>query len=155
MNAMTAAHRSIAGWLVLGLASVGLWGCSTMKPEDFADRTPSFALEEYFDGDTRAWGIFEDRFGRLRREFVVDITGQWQPELQTLTLDESFRYSDGERDRRVWTLRKVDDHAWEGTAADVIGKSDARVYGNALNMTYTLALKVGERTWNVRFDDWM
>lgn len=33
-----------------------LAGCSPMKPEDFAGQEPRFVLEEYFQGQTRAWG---------------------------------------------------------------------------------------------------
>jgi hypothetical protein len=48
-----------------------------MKPEDTPVREPRFRIEEYFPGRTRAWGIFQDRFGRLRRQFTVDIDGTW------------------------------------------------------------------------------
>ena len=33
-------------------------------------------LEEYFLGQTSAYGLFEDRFGKVRRQFKVDITGE-------------------------------------------------------------------------------
>ena len=52
-----------------------LSGCSKMKIEDFKNTTPEFPLEEYFDGNLEAWGIFEDRFGNLRRQFRVEING--------------------------------------------------------------------------------
>ncbi len=136
------------------LATVVLTGCSgTMKPEDFANREPRFVLEEYFEGKTKAWGMFHDRFGKLRREFVVDITGTWDGE--TLTLDEEFDYADGEKDRRVWTIRKIDDNTYVGTAGDIIGEAQGSLYGNALNWTYDMNLKVGDGTWKVKFDDWM
>ena len=128
-------------------------GCSGMKPEDFEGREPRLLIEDYFAGDTRAWGLFEDRFGTLRREFVVDIAGTWDGE--TLTLVEDFAYADGETEQRVWTIRKLDDHRYEGTADDVVGTAEGLSYGNALNWRYTLALKVGDSVWNVRFDDWM
>ena len=124
-----------------------------MKPEDFEGREPRLLIEDYFAGDTRAWGLFEDRFGTLRREFVVDIAGTWDGE--TLTLVEDFAYADGETEQRVWTIRKLDDHRYEGTADDVVGTAEGLSYGNALNWRYTLALKVGDSVWNVRFDDWM
>lgn len=136
------------------LAMVALTGCSgTMKPEDFAGREPMFVLEEYFEGKTKAWGMFHDRFGKLRREFVVDITGTWDGE--TLTLDEEFDYADGEKDRRVWTIRKIDDNTYVGTASDIIGEAQGALYGNALNWTYDMDLKVGDGAWRVTFDDWM
>ena len=124
-----------------------------MKPSDFSGTTPQLRIEEYFAGHTRAWGIFEDRFGNLRRQFVVDIEGKWDG--KTLVLDESFLYSDGERDRRVWTIRKIDAHRYEGQAADVIGVAVGEAYGNALNWRYDMDLKVGEGTLRVHFNDWM
>jgi len=124
-----------------------------MKPEDFAGREPRLVLEDYFEGKTKAWGMFHDRFGNLRREFVVDITGTWDGEI--LTLDEEFDYSDGEQDRRVWTIKKIDDNTYVGTAGDIIGEASGKTFGNALNWTYSMNLKVGDGTWKVKFDDWM
>ena len=130
-----------------------LSGCTNMKPTDFSGTTPQLRIEEYFAGHTSAWGIFEDRFGNLRRQFVVDIDGKWDGE--TLVLDERFLYSDGEKDRRVWTIRKIDAHRYEGQAADVIGVAIGEAYGNALNWQYDMDLKVGEGTLRVHFNDWM
>ena len=79
----------LSGCLLLAFVLVG---CSSMKPEDFAGKEPKLVLEDYFLGQTKAWGIFEDRFGRLRRSFVVDITGTWDEEKQLLTLKEDFVY---------------------------------------------------------------
>jgi hypothetical protein len=124
-----------------------------MRVEEFADKQPRFVLEEYFAGETKAWGIVRDRFGTVRRQFTVDMTGVWDGEV--LTLDEHFIYDDGETDRRTWTVRKIDEHRYEGTAADVIGKATGGAYGNALNWSYTLDLPIGGRTWHIAFDDWM
>lgn len=142
--------RQILTWLSLTLF---LTGCGGMKPEDFAGREPKLLLEEYFAGKTRAHGLFVDRFGDLRRQFVVDIDGTWDGE--TLTLTEDFVYDDGEIQQRIWIIQKTGPHAYEGRAADVIGRATGTAYGNALNWRYKLALKVGESTWNVDFDDWM
>jgi len=130
-----------------------LSGCESMKPTDFKDAAPRLIIEDYFAGETRAWGIFEDRFGRLRRQFTVDITGTWDG--RELVLDERFQYSDGERDRRVWTIEKTGPHTYEGRADDVIGKAEGQAYGNALNWRYDMDLKVGEGTLRVHFNDWM
>ncbi len=130
-----------------------LTGCMQMKASDFKDATPRFVLEEFFVGKTQASGIFEDRFGNLRREFIVDITGTWDG--RALVLDEHFLYSDVERDRRVWTIEKIDAHTYRGRAADVIGFATGESYGNALNWRYDMDLKVGDSTLRVHFDDWM
>lgn len=139
--------------LALGLSLVLLSACSTMKPEDFADTRPTLVLEEYFAGHVEAWGIFEDRFGRLRRSFTVQIDGSWDGE--ELTLDERFCYDDGETDRRVWRIRKLDAHHYQGRADDVVGIAEGRAYGKALNWRYRLDLPIGDRLVRVHFDDWM
>ena len=124
-----------------------------MKIENFAGRTPELVLEKFFLGHTRASGIFEDRFGNLRRQFEIDITGTVDGD--TLTLDEHFIFADGETDRRVWTIRRIDENTYEGTADDVIGTAEGKVFGNALNWTYQVDLAMGDRSLRVRFDDWL
>ena len=124
-----------------------------MDPKQFKDAEPRLELEDYFAGETRASGIFEDRFGRLRRQFTVDITGTLDGDM--LVLDERFEYSDGETDRRVWTIRKIGRHTYEGRADDVIGVARGEAYGNALNWRYDIDLKVGDGALRVHFNDWM
>lgn len=138
---------------LIALSLILLTGCTSMKPADFATATPKLVLEDYFAGQTRAWGLFEDRFGTVRRQFTVDITGDWDG--NRLVLDEHFLYNDGETDRRVWTIRKTADGSYIGLADDVIGRAEGTAAGNALNWAYTMDLKVGDGTVRVRFDDWM
>ncbi|WP_119168090.1 DUF3833 domain-containing protein [Algihabitans albus] len=128
-------------------------GCRSMDIEDFEGRAPKLVLEEFFAGQTKAWGIFEDRFGNLRRQFTVDIEGTWDG--QTLTLIEDFFYADGEIDQRIWTLTKTGENTYEGSADDVTGVARGQTAGNAFTWSYNLDLQVGERTWNVHFEDWM
>ena len=139
--------------LALPLALLLLTGCETMTPNDFKDRTPKLDLFDYFQGQTKAWGLFEDRFGKVRRQFQVDIQGTVAD--GTLTLDEGFRYDDGELARRVWTIRRDGPDGYVGQAADVVGEARGRAAGNALNWAYTMDLPVGGSTWRVVFDDWM
>lgn len=134
------------------LAVTFVAGC-TMQPEDFKDTGPRLKVEEYFLGESRAWGIFEDRFGKLRRQFTVDITGTMDGD--ELVLDERFDYVDGEKDRRVWRIRKIDEHNYEGRADDVIGVAKGSSYGNALNWSYDIDLKIGDNKLRVHFNDWM
>ena len=133
--------------------SLVLSGCNSMKPEKFQANTPALDLFSYFDGKTKAWGIFEDRFGNVRRQFEVKIDGKIED--GKLTLDERFTYMDGEIDQRIWRIRKTKKNHYEGLADDVIGVAKGVVSGNALNWKYDLNLKVGETTYAVHFDDWM
>lgn len=145
--------RKPAAAAALATLVVLLTGCGRMNIEDFEGRTPALALENYFAGETRAWGLFEDRFGTVRREFVVDITGTWDGE--TLVLEEDFAYADGDTERRVWTLEKTGPNTWRGTAGDVVGEATGEIAGNAFNWRYVMDLPVGDSVWRVRFDDWM
>lgn len=124
-----------------------------MKQQNVDGSPQRFVLEEYFHGRTRAWGIFEDRAGRLRRQFVVDIEGRWDG--GTLTLDERFRYADGAAERRMWTIRKRGERAYEGRADDVVGVARGTVRGTTLNWRYRLDVAVGRRSWRLHFDDRM
>lgn len=124
-----------------------------MTPSDFAASPTPLVLEDYFSGHTKAWGLFEDRFGTVRRQFTVDMDGTWQG--QTLTLDEHFVYTDGERQERVWTIHKIAPGHYQGTAADVVGVAEGTAAGNAFHWAYHLNLKTGNDTTEVAFDDWM
>ena len=135
------------------LMSLVLLGCNSMKPENFQANMPVLDLFSYFNGKTSAWGIFEDRFGNVRRQFKVEINGKIED--GNLTLDEKFSYMDGETDQRIWRIRKTKDNHYEGLADDVIGVAKGVVSGNALNWKYDLNLKVGGSTYAVHFDDWM
>ena len=131
-----------------------LTGCMTMKPSNFKDENPKFVLEDYFNGKTKAWGIFEDRFGNVKRQFTVDIDGSWDG--TTLILKEYFLFSDGEKDYREWRITKKGDGLYEGQADDVIGNATGISSGNSLNWSYVLDLKMSnEKTLKVKFDDWM
>lgn len=112
-----------------------------------------FRLEEYFLGTTRAWGVFEDRTGRARRRFTVGIEGRMIG--QDLCLREDFRYGDGGREQRIWTLRATGDGGYEGWADDVIGTARGRITGSVFHWRYRLALPVKGRTLAVTMDDRM
>ena len=53
-----------------------LTACSQQKLADFAETKPAFSLLEFFEGNSIAYGIFEDRFGTLKRRFKVNIAGE-------------------------------------------------------------------------------
>jgi len=146
--------KGLRGALLVLLGAAVLAGCGGgMRIEDFAGRAPELRLEQFFAGRTRAAGLFEDRFGTVRRTFVVDIDGTWDG--RTLTLDEDFTYNDGEKERRVWRLTKTGERSWEGRAEGVIGVATGREAGNAFQFGYRIKLRVGDSLWEVRFDDWM
>lgn len=132
-----------------------LSGCAATDPQRYAKEKPALDLRQYFNGTLEGHGIVLDRSGQVTRRFVVMIKATWQGD--TGTLDEDFTWSDGVKDKRVWTLKSgAATGQWIGTAADVVGQANGVVAGNALNWSYTLAYKTaGGKTWNIGFDDWM
>jgi hypothetical protein len=141
-------------WLIIiGFIALVLQGCSGMNVEDFKGQNPKLVLEEYFLGETYAYGLFQDRFGNVKRQFKVDIQGSFEDGV--LTLVEDFHYQDGEEDQRIWKITPEADGRYTGTAADIIGEAEGRIRGNALNWKYTMNLPVGDSHYKVNFDDWM
>ena len=124
-----------------------------MDIDDFGGTQPEMKPERYFLGETRGWGMFHDRFGRLRRQYEVNMLGETHGDL--FVLAEDFVYDDGETEQRVWELKRFADGTYEGTAGDVIGLARGRAKGNAFNWVYQLNLKVGDSRWRVAFDDWL
>ena len=132
--------------------------CSSQKIEDVQSRAPALSLEAFFEGDTIAYGIFEDYSSKLSRQFRVNIKGR--VEGNVLTLEEDFLYDDGEQQRRVWVITNLgqDENGitrYQGKADDVIGVAEGLVAGNALNWRYTLALPVDDSVYHIQFDDWI
>ena len=132
-------------------------GCSQTDMKEFQNNTPKLDLFEFFAGETIAYGIFEDRFGNLKRQFRVNINGKINN--QILTLDEDFLYDDGEQAKRIWKIeKKIDNNQkiiYEGQADDVEGKASGSISGNALNWSYDIYLNIKGSDIKVHFNDWI
>lgn len=139
------------------LAAGMLAGCAGPQISDYAAEKPTLDLRQYFNGTLDAYGIFTDRSGKVVKRFTVVMTCTWQgpPGQEVGVLDEAFTYSDGTKDRRVWTLKRQPDGRYIGTAGDVVGEASGEVQGNAFRWGYTLNLPVDGRNIEVQFDDWM
>lgn len=145
--------RRLAAVLAAVVLALGAAGCSSVDVATYAKNGPPFALERYFDGLVDAHGMVQDRSGRVIRRFVVTLEGRWQGDEGVL--DEQFVYDDGERQKRIWRIRRLGDGRYSGAADDVVGTADGNAAGNALNWRYTMALPVDGRVWHIDFDDWM
>ena len=130
-----------------------LTSCSDMKPEDYINTEPKIKIEEYFLGDVKAWGIFQNRFGKVERQFTAKMEGSFDGEI--LTLEEDFSWNDGEKQKRKWKIKKVEDDKYEGTAPDVIGIAKGVSYGSAFKFEYQLLIPFKDKKIKVRFDDWI
>ncbi len=131
-----------------------LTGCAnSMKPTDFKDQKPRLIIENYLSGEVKAWGILQNRSGKVIRSFSADLNGKWDG--NKLILDEKFIWSDGEIQTRQWQIKKIDEHNYEGTAEDVFGTAKGFSYGPAFKFEYVLLVPVKGKTMKIKFDDWI
>ncbi len=143
--------------LLLGAAGATgaafITGCAAPTPVDYAAERPLLDLKTYFNGKLTAHGMFTDRAGKVQRRFVVAMTCSWSGNQGVL--DERFTYSDGKTEQRIWRLTDQGNGRYLGRADDVVGEAIGIAAGNALNWQYTLRLPVGDKVYEVAFDDWM
>lgn len=138
--------------LALGAIMV-LSGCTSPSLSHYDNTKPELDIKEYFDGPIQAWGIVQDWRGNVTRKFDIEMVGSWEGD--TGKLEEDFVYDDGKTQRRVWTIKKLSDNTYEGTASDIKGKADGKTNGNAVQWKYQMNLEVDGKTYLVTFDDWM
>ena len=132
-----------------------LTGCSgnNMKPTDFKDQKPRLIIEEYLSGNVKAWGILQNRSGKVIRQFSAQLNGNWDG--KQLILNEKFVWNDGEIQNRQWKINKIDNHNYEGTAGDVVGTAKGYSYGPAFKFEYVLLVPVKGKEIKITFDDWI
>ncbi len=138
-------------WLLIVLAWV-LAGCASVTPADYAGQSPRLDLATYFNGKVDGWGMVQDRSGKVVRRLVVEIDARWNG--NEGVLDESFVWSDGKTEKRVWRIRKDGDR-YVGTAGDVVGQAEGVASGHALQWRYTLKLPPDLGGYEMSMDDWM
>jgi len=130
-----------------------LAGCSAPSVQNYADQTPVVDVREFFEGEITAWGLVQDRSGEVINRFRADMQGSWEGNRGIL--DEEFFYSNGDTQTRQWQFVQQDENSYTGTASDVIGEASIAQAGNAINLKYTLEVPVGDRSYDLKFDDWM
>ena len=139
--------------ITLFILIITLNGCSGMKPIDYIDQKPRLIIEDYLSGNVKAWGILQNRSGKVIRQFSASLNGKWDGE--QLVLDEKFNWSDGEVQERQWKIKKIDQNNYEGTAGDVVGKAKGYSYGPIFKFEYVLLVPVKGKQMKITFDDWI
>lgn len=130
-----------------------LGGCASTAVEDYAANTPRFNVETFFQGELVAHGVLKDRSGKVTRYFSAELEGHWDQGVGTL--EEWFVFDDGEKQKRVWTLKPNQEGGYTATAGDVIGTGTLKTSGNALFLTYTLRVPYDGDTLDLDVDDRM
>ncbi len=128
-------------------------GPSPAAPPAVPAAIGDFKFEEFFAGPVRGHGIVTDRFGRLRRTFVVDMVGYWQG--ASFVLDEYFRYGDGVAEERRWDVAVRGGGRYTAAAADIVGAAAGRAERGVIHWRYRLVVPIGKRRIAFDFDDRM
>lgn len=110
-----------------------------------------FNLTNFLEGRTRAWGIFEDRFGRVRQRFIVEMNGYWSDRM--FRLHEKFIYGDGREETRTWQVRPGSNDTFTATCPDCVGQATGVAEAGEINMSYVFRLDLKGRKLHVRFAD--
>ncbi len=126
--------------------------CAT-NIKDYEHEKPKLVLENYFNGKMIAHGLVMNGSSEVTRRFVVTINTTWKDNVGTLV--EDFNWNDGEKTQRIWTIKKLAEGKYEGTAGDILGVAIGESAGNAFHWTYKMDLKVKDSSYRVSFDDWM
>ncbi len=120
----------------------------------------AFDLFAFLEGQSSAWGLFEDRGGIPKRTFEIATDGRWDGE--TFILDEVFLYDDGEREARRWTFRPATRQAdtdsrksrdWIGTCPECVGSAKLTLNADSAEMSYIFRLKLKSRSIDLTFHD--
>ena len=92
--------------LLVLLVAIGVASCSSPTVQMYSKEVPKLDLATYFNGDIDAYGIFTDRSGEVVKRFKVVIKAKWEMKdgKRVGVLDEDFTYSDGTKQKRIWTL---------------------------------------------------
>jgi hypothetical protein len=128
---------------------------ATPMPQDMTPLSkpepPLFELTAFLEGRTRAWGVFEDRYGRVRRRVAVEMHGRWQDD--TFVLDERFEYDGDAVETRTWRIVPIGAGRFRATCPDCVGDAMGECTTDGVRMSYRFRLKLESREIVVTFDD--
>lgn len=155
MSYLKMKYKSVAILFGICALAVVFLGACTATVKTLPESEKILKIEEYFNGNSKAYGILFDRSGTPSRHFSVDLLGTWNEETKTLTLEEDFVFDDGEKSRRVWVIKKTGPNQYTGKAGDVIGEAKGFSRGNAFHWDYVLEVPYKGSTIALKIDDWL
>ncbi len=127
--------------------------CSVNRVEDYSDTQPALDLREFLSGELRAYGMLQNRSGKMTRRFTADLQGTWNGD--TGVLEERFVFDDGEIQFRTWQLQHDGNGHYTGTAGDVVGVASGSARGSVFQWAYALEVPYSDDTIVVSLDDWL
>lgn len=107
-----------------------------VKPESFAQNSPSFRPELFFGTTATGHGIIQSAGGKPARPIRVESRGTAQAD-GTFRLDQTI-YEGGKTRTRFWIMTRVGKNRYTATLSDADGPVSAEVYGNLFHLRYLL-----------------
>jgi hypothetical protein len=146
---MISAYQTLMRLMLGIILSGSLACCAGPRARAFAGKGPTLDPKAYFSGHVQSWGTVEGRGGKVSDQFSTQMQGV--PYKDGLRLTQDFNFVSGKHERRVWDIRVVDAHHFEGRANDSVGLAHGEAWGNAFEWRYTLAVPVGGHVVPVDF----
>lgn len=129
------------------------WSFRAQSPFDYQTETPAIDIREHLSGPMVAEGVIFNFTGRVSSRFTGVMSGEWSGESGTLS--ETFTYSSGALQNRVWSLRVEENGEITGTADDIIGTAKGRQVGSVVMLKYRLRLPESAGGHVIDVTDWM
>jgi hypothetical protein len=145
--------KTLLPLLLTLLASLLLSACGSVAVSDYGTTSPPLDLRSFLDGELRAYGMLQDRSGRMTRRFTATLQGSWTGDDGVLA--EVFHFDDGEVQERTWRLHHDGNGNYTGTAGDVVGTAQGSLGGSVFNWQYQLEVPWREGSITVSLDDWL
>jgi hypothetical protein len=135
------------------LCALLLLSACSVNIHDYEATVPRLDLRSFLQGDLRAYGMLQDRSGRMTRRFTATLQGNWEGENGTLV--EHFVFDDGEEQDRTWKLQHLGNGRYSGTAGDVVGTAEGDIAGSVFQWNYKLEVPWQQDSIVVTLDDWL
>ena len=140
-------------WLLVPVLLV-VSGCASVTPKDYADQQPALNMVQYLTGRTTAWGMAQSRSGEVVRRFRIEMTGV-PAGSDAVRVHEHDIYTDGRIEDHDWLIRNAGPHEVLATSDQIVGQASGEQYGNALNLHYTLKVRMASGSlWHFGVSDW-
>lgn len=123
------------------------------SPDDYADTSPPFVLQEHLSGQILSEGLIYGPMGRVTNSFVAEMRGEWDGNKGTLS--EVFTYSNGQQQERKWFIVVGPDNTFTATADDIVGEAQGVISGSTAMLKYQIILPEHAGGHTLSVTDWL
>ncbi len=136
------------------LAALLLAGCTEKPATVTTGAGAAFDPMAFFDGQTRSWGVIENRSGAPTEHVITESTGI-RDGSDRLHLVQHLSFQDGTTQQRDWVMWRSGPNQFNATANDMIGIARGTTDGRMFHWQWVLARSPGNPLMNVTMQQWM